>query len=62
MIRVSKWMRPNGYRHVRDWIEDRNMDESARTRAKSDAERYRDRSETKIKPESNHSNTRTSTS
>lgn len=48
MIRVSKWKRPNGYWYVRYWVDDRKIDESARTKSETTAEAYCVRREIEI--------------
>jgi integrase len=48
MVRVSKFRRPNGYWYVRYWIGSDPVDESARTKSETEAERYRVRRDVEI--------------
>jgi len=48
MIKVSKWKRANGYWYVRYWLNGQPMDESAKTKAESEAESYQLRREIEL--------------
>jgi hypothetical protein len=48
MVRLSKIRRSNGYWYVRYWLGGQAVDESARTKSESTAERYRVRREMEI--------------
>jgi hypothetical protein len=48
MVSVSRFRRPNGYWYVRFWINAQVVDDSARTKSETEAERYLLRREIEI--------------
>ncbi|MDM8008225.1 MAG: hypothetical protein QUV05_18965 [Phycisphaerae bacterium] len=48
MVSVSRFRRPNGYWYVRYWMNAQVVDDSARTKSETEAERYRLRREIEI--------------